>query len=280
MKLSIITPVYNAAPTIEKTILSVVNQPIESELQYIIVDGGSTDGTLDIINQYSDKIDIIISEKDRGAYDAMNKGIACATGDIICIINSDDWYHEGTLRIVEQFFAITPETSIIYSPIDNYYNGKYLNTFIPGSLENLVFKFTINHPSCFVKKIVYQTIGLFNLTYTVAADYDLILRAYIAGFKFHYVETPLVSYSLNGITSQPLNKFKQIQESWQVGANIASQSSETLAARRRKFYLIWLLKELALFPLKQWLNPHITRQIKQILRQKLGQLPSDKYGAW
>ncbi|MBD2125777.1 glycosyltransferase [Microcoleus sp. ZQ-A2] len=280
MKISIITPVFNAVETLEKTILSVVTQKIDSELEYIVVDGASKDGSLEVIKKYTDKIDVLISEKDKGVYDAMNKGIARATGDIIGIINSDDWYNDGILKLVEQVFQENEDIDIVYSPIDNYFEGKYLNTFRPGDLENLVFKFTINHPSCFVKKSVYARVGLFDLSYSIAADYDFVLRAYTSGVKFHYIDTPLVSYSLNGMSGKPITKFKQIQESWRVGCKIAQQSSDNLQARRRKFYLVWLLKELAAFPVKQVIKPQTTRKIKNLIRQKVGKLPADKYGAW
>jgi glycosyltransferase involved in cell wall biosynthesis len=280
MKISIITPVFNAVETVEKTILSVVTQEIDSELEYIIVDGASKDESLEVINKYIDKIDVLISEKDQGVYDAMNKGIARTTGDIIGIINSDDWYNDGILKIVEKVFKENEDFDIVYSPINNYFEGKYLNTFIPGDLENLVFKFTINHPSCFVKKSVYERVGLFDLSYSIAADYDFVLRAYTSGVKFHYIETPLVSYSLNGMSGKPITKFKQIRESWRVGSKIARQSSDNLEARRRKFYLVWLLKELAAFPVKQVVKPQTTRKIKNLIRQKVGKLPADKYGAW
>lgn len=281
MKLSIITPVFNAVETLEKTILSVINQSRDSELEYIIVDGGSTDGSLEVIERYRDKIDILISEKDRGVYDAMNKGISCATGDIIGIINSDDWYNEGALKKVEQVFKETPEIYIVYSPINNYFDGKYLNTFVPGNLENLIYKFTINHPSCFVKNSVYEQVGLYDLSYSIAADYDFIFRAYISGVKFRQIETPLASYSLNGMSGKPLNKFQQIRESWRVAAKMARQTSRELEVKRRNFYLVWVLKELAVLPVKQVINPQIRRKLKSLVRQIIGgKLPSDHYGSW
>jgi len=280
MKISIITPVFNAVETIEKTILSVVTQEIDSELEYIIVDGGSQDGSVEVIKKYLNQVDIFISEKDKGVYDAMNKGINRATGDIIGIINADDWYNEGAFKIVEKAFKENEEASLVYSPIDNYLDGKYFNIFIPGNLENLVFKFTLNHPSCFVRKQVYELIGLFDLSYDIAADYDFILRAYTSGVKFHYVETPLVSYSLNGMSGQTINKFKQIRESWRVGSKLARQTPGDLEARRRNFYLGWLIKELVMFPVKQFIKPTATQKLKKIIRTKIGKLPADKYGAW
>ncbi len=280
MKISVITPIYNAANTVEKTILSVINQKNKSELEYIVIDGGSTDGSVEIIKHYLDNIDIFISEKDQGVYDAMNKGISLATGDVIGIINADDWYNDDALKDVENIFFEHQNVDIVYSPIDNYFDGKYLNKFIPGDLKMLVFKFTINHPSCFVKRSLYENIGCFDLSYSVAADYDFIFRAYISGFQFYYVETPLASYSLNGMTGKPLNKFKQISESWRVASQFANQTSKNLVAQRQKFYLGWLLKDLLTLPLKQFIKPHMTKKVKTWLRKKIGKLPDDKYGAW
>jgi glycosyltransferase involved in cell wall biosynthesis len=280
MKISIITPVYNSAKTLETTIQSIINQKTTSQLEYIVVDGGSNDGCLEIIQRYLHHIDIFISETDKGVYDAMNKGIARATGDIIGILNADDWYNDNTLEIVETIFTQEPDISIVYSPIHNYFDGKYLNTFTPGKLENLVFKFTLNHPSCFVKKSAYDKIGVFDLTYSMAADYDFIFRAYTSGVRFRYLDTPLVSYSLNGMTGKPLSKFKQIHESWRVASKFAENSSKGLEKQRQKFYLVWLLKELLTLPFKQFIKPPIARKIKAFVRNTFGGLPSDRYGAW
>lgn len=279
MKISIITPVYNSEKTIERTILSVVNHSLNSELEYIIIDGGSTDQTLDIINRFSSSITILVSERDKGTYDAMNKGINLATGDIIGIINSDDWYNDGALKTVQDTFEQNPEISIVHSPVNNYLSGQQLSTFMPGKLENLPFKFTIAHPSCFVKKEVYNQIGLFDLSYPMAADYDFMFRAYTAGYKFQCVDTPLASFSLDGTTGKVTNKLKLIKESWQVSAKFVEQRSGNIKYQHRRFYLNWFLRELATFPIK-YFDPFIVIKIKVILRQKIGKLPSDKYGAW
>jgi glycosyltransferase involved in cell wall biosynthesis len=278
-KISIITPVYNTASTLERTIQSVLKQAIASELEYIIVDGGSTDGSLEIIERYLDKIDVFVSEKDKGVYDAMNKGISLATGDVIGIINADDWYNEDALQTVENIFIEQSDVSIVYSPIDNYVDGKYVNTFYPGNLEHLVFKFILNHPSCFIRKPVYEQIGLFNLSYKIAADYDLIFRAYISGAKFQYIDTPLASYSLNGMSGNLKNKFKLIQESKSVALNFLSQSSKMTAFKHQIFYLKWFLREFLTFPIKL-IDPFIVIKIKAIWRQKIGKLSADQFGGW
>lgn len=278
MKISIITPVYNAEKTIERTIQSVINQQIDSELEYIIIDGASTDNTLNIINRYSPYLRLI-SAKDNGVYDAMNKGIALATGDVIGIINSDDWYNNGALKVVEQAFSNNPHVSIVHSPVNNYLAGKYLSTFQPGNLENLVFKITVAHPSCFIKRELYNEIGGFDLSYSIAADYDLIFRAYISGAEFLKVDFPLASFSLDGMSSKLSNKIKLIHESKRVGSQFAKQLSINLAQEHQQFYQNWYIRELATLPLK-YFDPFIALKVKGYLRSKFGNLSSDKYGAW
>lgn len=280
MKISIITPVFNAVQTLEKTILSVLNQKTESEIEYIIIDGGSTDGSLEIINQHLDGISFFITESDKGVYDAMNKGIQRATGDIIGIINSDDWYNDGALAAVEKLFLNDNSLEIVYSPIDNYLDGDYFNTFIPGDLDNLIFKFTINHPSCFIKRTVYERIGNFDLGFSIAADYDFILRAYLAKAKFHCINFPLASYSLNGMSGKPMSKFKQIRESWQVGCKNLQAMPDALKRQRNKFYLGWFSKEFLLLPVKLILHPRRIRAIKQRVENSTGVVRSKQYGSW
>lgn len=279
MKISIVTPVYNSEKTLERTILSVINQTLDSELEYIIIDGGSTDKTLEIIQKYSTRINIVVSERDRGTYDAMNKGISLATGDIVGIINSDDWYNDGALKSVEQVFRNNPEISIVHSPVKNYFAGQYLSTFIPGKLENLPFKFTVAHPSCFVKKEVYDRIGLFDLSYQMAADYDFIFRAYTTGYKFQDIDTPLASFSLDGTTGKLKNKLKLIRETWDVSSKFIVEASREIKSKHRTFYINWFLRELATFPIK-YFDPFFAIKIKGFLRRKIGKLSSDEYGAW
>ncbi len=279
MKISIITPVYNSQKTLERTILSVINQIPNSQLEYIIIDGGSTDGTLEIIHRYANKINIVVSEQDRGIYDAMNKGISLATGDIIGIINSDDWYNDGALKKVEEFFRENPQISIVHSPVKNYIDGEHLSTFVPGKLENLPFKFTVAHPSCFVKKEVYHRIGLFDLNYPMAADYDFIFRAYTSGYKFQQLDTPLASFSLNGTTGKLTNKLKLIQESRSISTKFITQASTKIKSQHRAFYINWFLREIVTLPIK-YLDPFVAIKIKGFLRHKIGKLSSDEYGAW
>jgi len=269
VKFSIITPVLNSADTLETTILSVITQNVDAEIEYIVIDGGSTDGTLAILETYSAHIDILISEPDLGIYDAMNKGIANATGDIIGIVNSDDWYTPNAFSELLKASERHPESSIFYSSIDNYLNGKLYDRFLPGNLDNLPIAFVLNHAGCFVKREVYDTIGHFNTRYSIVADYDFFLRAYNVGLKFHYIETPLACYSLNGMSSKVFNRFCMLFESWLVTAAFAATNSASLEQRRNAYYLKALVKELIIFPVKSTLGANRSRLLRNLIMSKL-----------
>lgn len=180
MKVSIITISYNSAETIEDTIRSVVSQSYP-DIEYIIVDGKSTDATMSIVERYNTRIDKAISEPDKGLYDAMNKGIRMATGDIIGVLNSDDFYcDEHVIRDMVQLFERTKcdgayadllyvhrndTTRIVRTwKAGQYTEGKFLRGWMPP------------HPTFFVKAEVYHKYGLFNTAFRSAADYEIMLR--------------------------------------------------------------------------------------------------------
>lgn len=281
LKISIITPSFNSEKTIEKTILSVIYQEISCYLEYIIIDGGSTDRTCEIINKYINSINVFVSEPDAGAYDAMNKGIRLATGDIIGIINSDDWYQDGAIKIVEQF-SQNLNIDVLYSPINNYFEGEYVATFSPGDLEKLPLRFTLNHPSCFIKKSAYDLVGLYDLQYKIAADYDLILRLFLSGFKFHYVDTPLAAYSLNGMSSAAnfFERAKLIKECWRISKQATKYKGENLYSQRNKAYLTWVLNEVFAIPIRYFLKPPTARKLKTFINKYINKPVSDDYGKW
>lgn len=294
-KISVITPSFNSAKTIEKTILSVINQQKKYPLEYIVVDGGSTDNTCKIIQKYVTNKNIdnfklkvklkYISEPDSGAYDAMNKGINLATGKIIGIINSDDWYLENAIKTVEAEFDKHPDIDILYSPIENYYKGEYIATFIPGKLEKLSIRFTLNHPSCFIKKSAYIAAGLYDLKYKIAADYDMILRLFNSGFKFHFIETPLAAYSLNGMSSSPLpwDRTKLIKECWQISSEASDNFSQVSQKQRTKAYMAWIINEVFALPARYVFKPPTARKIKGIIKHIIKQFTkksASEYGKW
>lgn len=204
LKISIITVSYNAAKTIEHTIRSVVNQTYEN-IEYIIIDGGSTDGTVDIIKKYEDKIAYWVSEPDKGIYDAMNKGISAATGDVIGILNSDDWYDDNTLEKVASCMEGISADGICGSIRYSDENGNSL--MIPpvhSSPDLCVMQrgMSIAHPSVFVWNSFYKKYGLFSLDYPIAGDYELLLRALSMGANLIYSDSVYVNFRLGGASSQ------------------------------------------------------------------------------
>ena len=178
MKVSLITIAYNSAATIEDTIKSIVAQEY-SNIEYIIIDGGSTDNTLSIIEKYKESISTIISEPDKGIYDAMNKGVQNATGDLVGILNSDDIYTDNKVvsNIVE---AIGNKDSIyadlVYVNRDN--TDKVTRYWKSGKYRRGIFKkgWMPPHPTFFIKKSCYDQYGIYNLQLKSAADYELMLR--------------------------------------------------------------------------------------------------------
>lgn len=186
MKVSVITVCYNSDATIRDTIESVLSQTYH-DIQYIIVDGGSTDGTMAIINDYKDKISNIISEKDKGIYDAMNKGVVQATGDVIGILNSDDFFADETIiQMVVDTFLSTPKLDLVYGDVvfvdpqnlakpTRYYRASH---FKPWKLR---FGWMPPHPATFIKSQCYERVGRYSLDYSIASDYELFVRMLLVG---------------------------------------------------------------------------------------------------
>lgn len=225
LKVSIITVVYNNDKTIEDAINSVLSQRY-SNIEYIIIDGNSTDNTLPIIKTYMSKIHRCISEKDGGIYDAMNKGVKLATGDIIGILNSDDLYNDtNVIRDVVERFNEKPDLKLLYGDLvyvssDNV--EKVVRKWKSKPYSKKFFKYgnVPPHPALFVKKEVYDQCGLFNIDYRLAADYDFMLRVFMKfGDLSEYTPRLMVRMRLGGATNKNLqnivNGNKEILKSWE-----------------------------------------------------------------
>lgn len=177
MKISIITVCYNSEKTIARTIESVLSQK-NVELEYLLIDGESKDGTVGIIRKYAEENPCIhfISERDKGIYDAMNKGIALATGDVIGILNSDDFYaSEDSLFFVQESFE-NSKADMVYGNLLYVKNGKPYRYWKSGRARTFKFGWMPPHPSFFVKSEIYKKYGEFRLDCGVNADYELMLR--------------------------------------------------------------------------------------------------------
>ncbi len=237
MKVSIITITYNSEATLKDTIESVVNQSY-GDIEYIVVDGKSTDNSLSIIQSYKDKISKVISEKDQGLYDALNKGIALATGDLIGIIHSDDFYTnnfviEKIVKSIEEnnsdavyadlYYVDKVDTNKIFRKwkSGNYKDGQFLNGWMPP------------HPTFFVKRSCYEKFGSFNLSFVSAADYELMLR-FIHKHKINlsYLPEFIVKMRVGGKSNVTLKN--------RIRANKEDRKAWIVNGLNPKFYTLYL----------------------------------------
>jgi glycosyltransferase involved in cell wall biosynthesis len=212
MKISIITVVRNNASTIKDTIDSVLKQTY-SNVEYIVIDGSSTDGTIEIIQGYKKYIKKFISEKDKGVYDAMNKGINLATGDVIGLLNGDDVYFDETvLQNVANAFKKN-ESDCVYG--DLYYVARNNLDEIVRYWKSSKFKkgsfargWHPPHPTFFLKKEVYSKYGLYDIEMKVSADFDLMLRLLEKyNITSHYLPTILVRMRTGGMSNKTIKNI-------------------------------------------------------------------------
>lgn len=237
MKVSIITITFNSEATIEQTLLSVIEQSY-SNIEYIIVDGKSNDGTLDIVQKYKSKLSKIISEKDKGLYDALNKGIELATGDVIGFLHSDDFYiHNQVIQNYVKLFQsshcdavysdlyyvdrLNPDKIIRKWKSGTYHSGSFLNGWMPP------------HPTFFVKKNVYDAYGIFDLQFKSASDYELMLRfIYKNKIKLAYLPEYTIKMRTGGKSNVSLrNRF---------AANLEDRMAWKKNGLKPKFYTLYL----------------------------------------
>ena len=213
MKISVVTVVYNAVTTIEDTIKSVINQD-HNDIEHLVIDGGSTDGTMEIVNRYKDHLAIIVSEQDDGIYDAMNKGIELATGYVIGNLNADDWYADnGVLSRVAHAFTKNKEVDAVYGDIvyvtkeepykivrywksEPYHDGLFEKGWMPA------------HPSFFVKREIYSRYGKFDLDLKIQSDFELTMRLIaINKIKTLYLPGVMVKMRMGGVTNNRISNI-------------------------------------------------------------------------
>ena len=205
MLISVITVCYNSEKTIRRTFESMLSQTYQ-DFEYIIIDGGSSDKTLDIIKEYMPKFNgkmSYVSEKDNGIYDAMNKGIVRCNGKLIGLVNSDDWYENNTLEIVAQNYAGN-KYEVVYGMEKTYIDGQessilfFRHEFLPNQM--------ITHPTCFVTKEIYTDLGMYDsINYKSSADYEFMLRLYVnKEVVFTPVYKIMSNFSLGGVSGSNL----------------------------------------------------------------------------
>jgi len=210
MKVSIVTVCFNSVKYIDEAIQSVVTQNYP-DIEYIIIDGGSTDGTVEIVKSYGDKISKFISEPDFGIYDAMNKGIMNASGAIVGLLNSDDFFYDDKVveKIANSF--ISHEIDGVYGDVQfvdsvntkrivRYYSSrkfrieKFKNGYMPA------------HPSFYIKRELFEKLGYYKIDYQIASDFELLVRfMHNKELRFKYLEMPFVSMRPGGISNRSLS---------------------------------------------------------------------------
>lgn len=206
---TIITVCYNSESTIQRTISSVLNQTFKN-YEYILIDGNSTDNTVEIIKSNIDKFNgrlTYVCEPDDGIYFAMNKGISMAKGKYIGLINSDDWYENNTLETIHKYYEQEPKTDVFYGLMNFYKNNKFYKT--ECFHHNFLDEECLTHPTCFVTNELYRKIGLFDIKYRLASDYEFLLRCRNNGANFKFIPQMLTNFSWDGSTIIHLFKSKK-----------------------------------------------------------------------
>jgi glycosyltransferase len=217
MTISLITACYNRAATIEHTIQSILSQDY-TDIEYIVIDGVSTDGSMDIINRYSGHIKHIVSEPDNGMYQAINKGIRLATGDIIGLLHSDDvFYSTDVLSKITDAFGKN-QADIVYG------NGIYVNPDNPKKIvrnwisgdykrENIKHGWLPLHPTVYVKREVYERCGLYDESYKIASDSDMLVHMlYDYQFNVYYLDEYIVRMQMGGLSTSLKSQFQKWKE--------------------------------------------------------------------
>lgn len=218
MKVSVITVVYNNAKKIERAIKSVINQTY-GDIEYIVVDGGSTDGTLAIIKRYQGYISKWISEPDEGIYDAFNKGIRLSSGDIVAFLNSDDVYaNEKVIEKVVNKFQESEAGGVYGDLVYTDQGGRIVRYWKAGEYRRELLKrgWMPPHPTLFLKKRIYQDYGLYRTDMKISSDYDICLRLlWRAGIRIAYIPEVLVVMERGGMSNRSLlNRMRAVLEDY------------------------------------------------------------------
>jgi glycosyltransferase involved in cell wall biosynthesis len=242
MKISIITVCYNSAATIEDTLYSIANQNYNN-IEHVVIDGGSTDGTLEILERHRSKIACLVSEPDAGLYDAMNKGLARVTGDIVAFLNADDFYSAPTVLATVAAHMVTAELDLLYGDVVFFRPDK------PGHVvrrysskkftpEMFAYGWMPAHPSLFVRRHLFEAVGDFKADYKIAGDYEFVARVFSKlQPRYKYLPEVLVTMRTGGVSAA----------GWR---NTILLNQEVLRACRENGIKTNLLKILSKYPYK------------------------------
>jgi glycosyltransferase len=237
MKVSIITASYNSAESIAYALQSVASQQY-ADIEHIIIDGNSSDETVRIASNFP-HISVIVSEPDKGIYDAMNKGIARATGDVIGILNSDDYYvSDDVINKIADIFINNPSVDCLYADLDyvsKTNTSRTVRKWRSGEYNDQSFYlgWMPPHPTFFVRRKLYEAYGNFNLTLQTAADYELMLR-FLLRYKAtcYYLKQTIIHMRAGGASNVSI---------WtRINANRQDRKAWALNNLRPRFYTLWL----------------------------------------
>ena len=205
MKISIITITFNSAKTLLRALESVQAQTYK-DIEHVIVDGQSTDGTRKLIEAYAKEHANVrwISEKDDGIYNAINKGIAMATGDVIGLLHSDDTlYSTDSIEYIANAFAQT-DANVVYGDLQYRKGGKVVRHWKSNTFNSRTLKYgwMPPHPTVYVRREVYEQVGPYDDWFRISADYDMLLRIFTAGYKTYYIPKVFVSMEIGGVSNR------------------------------------------------------------------------------
>lgn len=243
MKISIITITYNSAKTLQRALASILSQTYK-DIEHIIVDGASDDGTVEIIKAYAAAHNNVrwVSEKDDGIYNALNKGIRMAAGDVIGFLHSDDVLNSAdSIGQIAAAFE-SSQADVVYGDLQYCRGGKVVrrwksNAFNPRALK---FGWMPPHPTVYVRKEVYEQVGLYDEWFRISADYDMLLRIFTAGYKTHYIPEVMVSMETGGASNKNTKaRLSKTQEDYialkknHVGAGVLTVACKQLRKIRQ-----------------------------------------------
>lgn len=251
-KISIVTVTYNCKNDVEKTIHSVIAQDYPS-IEYIIIDGASTDGTIDVIKKYADHIDYWISEPDKGIYDAMNKGIERATGDWVIFMNAGDWFYQDT--VITSFFArVNSDSTIAYGDI--MLVGEYFkNHLVPPPMDRMKTQMVVKHQATFVR-LDYHKQHLFDITYKSSGDYAFFYKAcYEDKVKFQYI--PICIANFNNYGTSNVNFRTSFRENRRIWGKTRDYG---FIIRQEIMFMLW--------DVKRWFKNHLMSEKAKIDYEK------------
>jgi glycosyltransferase involved in cell wall biosynthesis len=251
---SIITIVFNGEMYLEQTINSVLQQTY-SNIEYIIIDGGSTDNSVDIIKKYRHRLSYWTSEPDNGISDAFNKGISKAAGEIIGLINADDWYEPGA---VEKVVSAIKGYDVAYGNIA-YWKNEKKQMITYGRDDFLIHEMSVNHPTVFVKRDCYEKYGFFDTAYKFAMDYDFVLRLKINHCRFVYLPSVLANMRWEGTSDRH----------WYKACKEALQIKNKYLPQKKIFNSLYFLKQISSIKFGRLLQKFGLNRLVHFYRRKL-----------